>query len=78
MAISTWVGSVWSLKGQRGPVVGRVSEVDGPFVTLSVVGMEGQSPEGVELFPAEDGVQLARVPTASLLTRWKRLGGEAT
>ncbi len=78
MVVASWVGSVWSLRGERGPVIGRVAEVDGSFVTLAVVGMEGQAPEGVELLSTDAaGFLRARVPTASLLSRWKRMGGEA-
>lgn len=79
MAVQSWIGSVWSLRGERGPVIGRVAEVEGHFVTLAVVGMEGQSPDGVEVLPSDGaGFQRARVPTTSLLSRWKRMGGEAS
>jgi hypothetical protein len=76
--VSSWVGSVWSHRGEKGPVIGQVHAVEGPFVTLSVVGMEGQEIEDVELMGASaPGVHLARVTSAALLERWKRMGGEA-
>jgi hypothetical protein len=78
VSVSSWIGSVWSHRGEKGPVIGQVHAVEGSFVTLSVVGIEGQQLEDVEVVgTSAPGVHLARVTSASLLGRWKRMGGEA-
>ena len=76
MGDSSWVGSVWRLAGAKGPVVGRVHTVNGPVLTLAVVGLDGQEPDGVEVIPARDGGgQFARVSAGVLLDRWTRVEG---
>jgi hypothetical protein len=75
MAMSSWVGSVWSLRGVDGPVIGQVCAVDGEFITLSVVGMGGEALEGAELLPSWEGSgKYVRVSSEILLGKWKRMG----
>ena len=75
MSTSSWVGSVWSFRGDKGPVIGQVRSVEGKFLTLAVVGLEGQVPEGVEVLPPDEaGALCARVSSEALLGRWKRMG----
>jgi hypothetical protein len=81
MSISSWVGSVWSLRGVEGPVIGQVRsvDVDGEFLTMAVVGLGAEAPEGVEILPAKaGGGLLARVSSGTLLGRWKRMGRETS
>jgi hypothetical protein len=79
MSISSWVGSVWSLRGVDGPVVGQVHAVDGDVLTLAVVGLGDQPLDGVELVPSDTGGRpLARVSAETLLGRWSRLGRAST
>jgi hypothetical protein len=79
MSVSSWVGSVWSLRGVEGPVIGQVRGVDGEVLTMVVVGLGGEPPEGVELGPAADGGRpLARLTSDTLVGRWKRMGGSPT
>jgi len=79
MSVSSWVGSVWSLRGAEGPVIGQVRGVEGEFLTMVVVGLGGEPPEGVELVPSCDGSRpLARLSSETLVGRWKRMGGSAT
>ena len=62
--------------GAKGPVVGQVHAVDGPVLTLAVVGTDGQEPDGVEVIPSGDGGgQFARVSVGVLLGRWTRVEG---
>jgi hypothetical protein len=76
VSISSWVGSVWSLRGDENLVIGQVREVDGEMVTMAVVGLGGAAPEGVEVVPSHQGSgQFARVSSGTLLGRWKRMGG---
>ena len=76
MSISSWVGSVWSLRGVEGPVIGQVRLVDGEYLTMAVVGMGDEAPQGVEILPRTRGEgRLARISSADLLARWKRMGG---
>lgn len=78
MSTSSWLGSVWSLRGQERLLIGEIRAIDGEQVTLAVVGLGEGAPEGMELLPAvEAGSRLARVRSATLLGRWKRLGGES-
>jgi hypothetical protein len=73
---ASWVGSLWRLAGAKGPVVGRVHAVQGPMVTLEVVGLDGQGPDGVAVIPTRDGGgQFARVSAGVLLGRWTRVEG---
>jgi hypothetical protein len=76
MSISSWVGSVWSLRGVEGPVIGQVRAVEGDLLTMAVVGIGGQALEGVEILPSREGSgQFARVSSECLLGNWKRMGG---
>ena len=75
MSISSWVGSVWSLRDVEGPVVGQVHAVDGDILTMVVVGLGDAPLEGVEIVPSESGGRpLARVSADTLLGSWKRMG----
>ena len=79
VSISSWVGSVWSLRGAEGPVIGQVRTVEGDFLTMAVVGMGGEAPEGVEILPSREGSgRFARVSSECLLGNWKRMGGAPT
>jgi hypothetical protein len=72
---TSWLGSVWSLRGGESLLIGQVQAVDGEVVTLSVVGLDGLTLEGVEVLPSEEpGRALARVRSTTLLGRWKRIG----
>ena len=76
MGDSSWVGSVWRLAGAKGPVVGRVHAVEGPVLTLAVVGLDGQEPDGVEVIPARDGGgQFSKISAGDRLGRWTRVEG---
>jgi len=78
VSTSSWLGSVWSLRGQERLLIGEIRAIDGEQVTLAVVGLGEGAPEGMELLPAAgSGSRLARVRSATLLGRWKRLGGES-
>lgn len=75
MTTTSWLGSVWSLRGGESLLIGQVQAIDGEVVTLSVVGLDGTTLEGVEVLPSEEpGRALARVRSATLLGRWKRIG----
>ena len=75
MSISSWVGSIWSLRGVDGPVVGLVEAADGEVLTLTVVGLGDEPLEGVEVVHSvTGGSPLARVSAHTLLGNWKRLG----
>jgi hypothetical protein len=72
---TSWLGSVWSLRGRESPLIGQVQAIDGEVVTLSVVGLDGMTIEDVEVLPSDEpGRALARVRSATLLGRWKRIG----
>jgi hypothetical protein len=76
MPITSWVGSVWSLRGVEGPVIGQVRAVEGDFLTMAVVGLGGEPPEGVEIIESRVGYgRLARISSDALLGAWKRMGG---
>ncbi|MGA8890386.1 MAG: hypothetical protein WB493_02370 [Anaeromyxobacteraceae bacterium] len=78
MSTSSWLGSVWSLRGQERLLIGEIRAIDGEQVTLSVVGLGEGAPDGMELLPvSEAGNRLARVKSATLLVRWTRMGGES-
>lgn len=75
MSTSSLVGSVWSLRGVHGPVVGLVEAADGEVLTLTVVGLGHEPLEGVEILRPEAGSgRLARVSSECLLENWKRMG----
>jgi hypothetical protein len=72
---TSWLGSVWSLRGGESLLIGQVRAVEGEVVTLSVIGLEGATPDGVEVVEsAEPGRALARVRSTTLLGCWKRIG----
>jgi len=76
VATTSWLGSVWSLRGEERLLIGQVHAVEGDQLTLAVVGMGDAAPEGVELLPRRAGRgQLARVSSGTLVSRWKRVGG---
>ena len=78
MSTSSWLGSVWSLRGQERLLIGEIRAIDGEQVTLAVVGLGEGAPDGMELLPViEAGSRLARVRSTTLLGRWKRMGGES-
>jgi hypothetical protein len=73
---TSWLGSVWSLRGEERLLIGQVHAVEGDVLTLAVVGLGEAPPAGVELLPRRDGSgQFARVSSGTLLGRWKRMGG---
>jgi hypothetical protein len=75
MSMSSWVGSVWSLRGVQGPVIGQVRAVEGDYLTMAVVGLGGEPPEGVEILPTREGAgRFARVSSECLLGSWRRMG----
>jgi hypothetical protein len=74
LTTTSWLGSVWSLRGGDNLLIGQVLAIEGELVTLSVIGLEGETPDGVEVLPSEEpGRALARVRSATLLERWKRI-----
>jgi hypothetical protein len=76
MSISSWVGSVWGLRGAEGSVVGQVRAIDGDSLILSVVGLRGEPPAGVEILPPGDPHgRFARIPVDALLAHWDRMCG---
>jgi hypothetical protein len=69
------VGSVWSLRGAENLLIGQVQAIEGEVVTLSVVGLDGMTLEGIEVLPSDEpGRALARIRSATLLGHWKRIG----
>ena len=60
MSVTSWVGSVWSLRGVEGPVIGQVRAVDGEFLTMAVVGIGGEAPDGLENPPVRGGERPVR------------------
>ena len=77
MAVSPWIGTVWSLRGAEGSVMGRVLAVDGRSLILTIVGVGAHAPEGVTFLSPNDARRgaVARVSSASLLAHWDRLSG---
>jgi len=45
MSVSPWIGTVWSLRGAEGSVLGRVLAVEGRSLILTIVGVAGRAPE---------------------------------
>jgi len=75
---STWIDSVWRMRGARAPVVGRVRVVEGGLLTLTVFGLGDQDPEGAELLPGAGGVRrYVRMPLEVLLANWTRVDAVA-
>jgi hypothetical protein len=63
------------MRGGENLLIGQVRAVEGEVVTLSVIGLEGETPDGVEVIPSEEpGRTMARVRSVTLLGRWKRIG----
>ncbi len=71
MAATSWIDSVWKMRGATSPVVGRVRAVDGEFMTLAVFGLGDQHAEGAEVIAGAGGARrYARLPLESLLEHW--------
>jgi hypothetical protein len=76
MSINSWVGTVWSLRGVPGHVIGHVQTDEGQTVIMTVFGLGGHAPDGVEILPSRYGfVRYARVSLETLRGQWQRLGG---
>jgi hypothetical protein len=76
MAASSWIDSVWRMRGARSPVVGRVRAVHGPLLTLAVFGLGDQDAAGAEVLPGPGGARrLARLSLDTLLANWTRVDG---
>lgn len=74
---TSWLGSMWSLRAEEQFLVGQVRAIDGEVLTLSVVGLSGATPDGLEVLPSDDREdRLARVRASTLLGRWKRMDVE--
>jgi len=74
---TSWLGSMWSLRAESQLLIGQVRAIDGELVTLSVIGLSGATPEGLEVLPSGDPEdRLARVRTSTLLGRWRRMDVE--
>jgi hypothetical protein len=55
-------------------VVGRIRAVHGEQITLSVIGLRDQNPEGAEVLPGEGGIRrYARMSVQVLLENWCRV-----
>lgn len=79
MPTTSWLGTVWSLRGAEQEVVGRIHAIDGDVVTLAVVGRGGAAPAWLEVFPVDrNGARLARIRSSTLLGKWTRTGSEET
>jgi hypothetical protein len=77
MSFSSWVGSVWGLRGAEGSVIGQVRAVEGESLILSVVGLGEDPPEGVEILSSSAGRGgFARISLGSLLAHWDRMSGD--
>jgi hypothetical protein len=75
MSITSWVGSVWSLRGAPGHVIGHVQTDEGGTVTMTVFGLGGHTPDDVEILPSRYGfVRYARVSLDTLRAKWQRMG----
>ena len=77
MSVSPWIGTVWSLRGAEGSVLGRVLAVEGRSLILTIVGVGARAPEGVTFLSPNDARRggVARVSAASLLAHWDRMSG---
>ena len=72
---TSWLGTVWSLRGDETLLIGQVRAIEGELVTLSVMGLGEVAPDGLEVLPSqEDSGRLARLKATTLLGRWKRMG----
>ena len=73
---TSWVGTVWSLRGEDRLLIGQVRAIEGELVTLSVMGLGDAVPDGLEVLPRreEQEGRLARLKATTLLGRWKRMG----
>ncbi|HET8722964.1 MAG TPA: hypothetical protein VFM53_02090 [Anaeromyxobacteraceae bacterium] len=73
---TSWVGSIWSLRGEERLLIGQVRAIEGELVTLSVMGLGEGAPDGLEILPQarEESGRLARLKATTLLGRWKRMG----
>ena len=76
MAASSWIDSVWRMRGASSPVVGRVRSVQGPLLTLAVFGLGDQDAGGAEVLPGAGGTRrYARLSLDALLANWTRVDG---
>lgn len=74
--ISSWVGSVWSLREAEQIVFGEVREVDGDQLTLAVVGVGNDAEDRADGSPSTGkSDQVVHLSTASLITHWARVTG---
>jgi len=79
MATTSWIDSVWKMRGAKSPVVGRVRAVDGRFMTLTVFGLGDQNAEGAEVIAGAGGVRrYARISLEALLEHWTPIHGVHT
>ncbi len=79
MQRTSWLGSVWSLRGDDRRVIGQVRSVEGDRVTLAVVGLGQSPPDGLAVLPPDgSGGTLARVSAGTLVGRWRRMGAEGS
>jgi hypothetical protein len=78
MSGSSWVGTVWGLRGAEGAVLARVLAVEGRSLLLTIVGLGGAAPDGVEFLTSGDGRRgrVARISSDSLLAHWNRMSGD--
>jgi hypothetical protein len=76
MATTSWIDSVWKMRGAKSPVVGRVRAVDGSFVTLAVFGLGDQEADGAEVIAGAGGLRrYARISLEALLQHWTPIHG---
>ena len=76
MATTSWIDSVWKMRGTKSPVVGRVRAVDGQFMTLTVFGLGDQHAEEADVIAGAGGVRrYARISVEALLRNWVPVHG---
>ena len=74
MTDSSWIDSIWRMRGAEKPVVGRVRSVDGQILNLTVFGLGDQNVEGAEILPGAGGIRrYARISLEALLSNWTRV-----
>ena len=68
------IGSMWSMRAARSPVVGRVLAFDGHCLTLILIGLAEQNLDGGEVILDDGGDRrYARIPAHALRETWTRL-----
>jgi len=72
------VGEIGREVRRPDPIVGRVLAVNGKSVVMTIVGMGGAAPEGVEFLSPNDKRRgrIARVSSGTLLRHWDRMSGD--